>query len=391
MIPDWTKWAIATAVMLAAGAPLAGFGGGQAKNWNAVNRLRVEYDDNVNESETNEQDSFKILEQVDLSYNFNLDQTFLSLRYQPTFIWWSDRPGDDADLNHAFDGVFNHSFSRRVSLSLKDTFRYAENPDVIDRGSVIRESNNFIYNSALGALSYLINQTTRLEGAGRIVVLRYDEDEVARRNDYDLYVGGLTVYRALNPSTAALGEFRYESLGYDEDGRDSDTLYLGAGIERTFSPTFLGSLRAGYQGRDFDQAASGSQDTPYVDGSATFIPSASSRLTLGASFSQYEASISPYASTERTRVFASLAHDFTAKISGYLTGAYSQFSYDGQDTPSGDLPGGDEDFVQVGARASYKIDRRNFVEAGWQLTDSTSDLRNDFTRNRVSLGWVLKL
>lgn len=378
-------------VLLAIGLPYGAWAGPQAKNWQVVNRLRLEYDDNVNETETDEQDSFKIIEQVNLSYNFNLEQTFLSLRYEPSFTWWSDREDDSTDLHHSFDGVLNHSFSRRVSISLKNTFRFAERPEVVERGTVTRENNDFIYNAALAALSYLMNQSTRLEAAGRSVILRYDEDDVAERNDYDILVGGLTVYRTLQPTTALLGEFRYEQLEYEDDERNSDTLYAGLGLEHTFNPQFLGSLRAGYQGRDFDQTASGSNDTPYVDATATLIPTARTRLTFGGSFAQVEADIFPYASTERVRLFASLAHDFTAKITGYLTGAYSEFSYDGEDTPRGDLPDGDEDLIQFGARATYEVDRRNFLEAGWQLVDSSSDLRNDFTRNRVSIGWVLKL
>jgi hypothetical protein len=124
----------------------------------------------------------------------------------------------------------------------------------------------------------------------------------------------------------------------------------------------------------------------------TFLPTPATRLTAGLAYSQYEADVNPYASRERTRVFASLAQDFTAKITGYLTAAYTLSEYDGEeavsDTPVAD---GDEDLSQISARTTYELNRNNLLEASWQFVDLASDVRSDFARNRLSLGWVLKI
>jgi len=367
------------------------------RNFNVVNRLRVEYDDNIFETESNKVDSVKIIDGLDLSYNVSRPQTFLSLRYKPSFIYWDARE-DDTDWNHAADVVLNHAFTPRVSLSLKDTFRYTEQPTAITRGSVVRENDQFIFNSFNAALSYLFRPMTRAELAGRYVLLSYDDDAVAQRQDYDLYVGGLTIRHAYKPVTAFLGEFRYESLDYEADARDSETLYLGGGIEHSFSAIFLSSIRAGYQGREFDQAVKDKKESPYVDATLTYLPSPATRFTGGLSFSQYETDIFPYANQERTRVYLSLAKDVTAKIAGFLTGAYTNGDYDPSEAPQGDvvgsvlpIPGGSEETVLLSARLSYKINWNNFLELGYQYVDLNSDIRRDFSRNRVNLGWVWKL
>ena len=385
-IKGW--WLVGVAVVVAQ-AEFANAGENR-RNFHAVNRFRIEYDDNIAQTETNEDDSVKLIEQIDLIYNLNLDQTFLSLRYEPSFVYWSDRD-DDTDFHHAFDGSLSHAFNPRISLNLKDVFRFAERPELVERGSVVREENDYVYNSANATLSYLLRQGTRVEFSGRVVTLAYEEDFVANSQDYDIYVGGLTLRHTLRPNTVVFGEARYEDISYDEDARDSDTIYLGGGVEHTFNPSLLTSLRAGYQGRDFDQTERDSNDTPYVDASLTFLPSPATRISSGVSFSQYETDVSPFASQERTRVFVSIAHDLSARISAYLTGAYTNGDFDESETPTGGVQDGSEDIVLFSARATYKVNRANHLEVGYQLTDLDSDIRTDFTRNRVNLGWVLKL
>ena len=56
---------------------------------------------------------------------------------------------------------------------------------------------------------------------------------------------------------------------------------------------------------------------------------------------------------------------------------------------------GQEETLQVSARVTYQINRSNWLEAGWQYSDFTSDLeyndgakmREDFVENRVDVGW----
>ncbi len=123
------------------------------------------------------------------------------------------------------------------------------------------------------------------------------------------------------------------------------------------------------------------------------LPPPAPRLPSGVIFSQYESNISPSASQERTRLFASLAHDVTARVSGFLTGAYTLGKYDQEDVPeTTDVAAdGDEDTVQVSARATYQVNRLNHLELGYQFLDVSSDIRTEYSRNRVNVGWVLKI
>jgi len=370
--------------------------GAAYKNWHVSNRLRLEYDDNVFTTAEDRIQSWKIIEQIDLSYNLSMENTFLSFRWRPGVIFWENRPGDDTTFNNAFDLSYNHVFNPRWSVSLQDTFRFTQNPEQVDRGFTTRQKNDFIYNALLGAVSYLVTTKTRLELAGRWITLQYDEDEVAMFNDYDLYVGGLTLRHAWKPQTAFSADLRYEALEYQTSERDSDTISIGLGAEHTFNPGLLGSLSGGYQNRDFkgESVTQNDSSTPYVDLTLTYLPAPATRLSIGASYSLFESDIFPYSSTDRGRTFLSAGHDFTAKVSGFLTLSYTRNEYNGNEAAGSELveiQDGEEDWYQVSARMSYKLNRRHSLEINWQYTDVDSDVRDSFKRHRGGIGWVVKI
>ena len=87
----------------------------------------------------------------------------------------------------------------------------------------------------------------------------------------------------------------------------------------------------------------------------------------------------------------------TARISLYLTGSYidSQYKADQAVKTAYGVRDGSEDAVQVSARATYKVNRSNWLEAGWEFTDLSSGLKTDagasirdsYDENRVDVGW----
>jgi hypothetical protein len=219
--------------------------------------------------------------------------------------------------------------------------------------------------------------------------LRYDENDVAETEDYDINAGGLTLRHQVFKKTVLAAELRYEAIEYDYDieDRGSENQYFGGAIEQIFSPSLVGSLRAGYHEKQFNEDTIDDAEEPYFDASLTFLPSPRTRLSAGAGYSLFEADVFPFASQDRTLAFASIAHDLTAKISLYASGSYQLSEYDAEQSVVDGVQGGDEEVYQFGARTSYKIGRNNWLELGWQYLDLQSDVREEFDRNRVELGW----
>jgi hypothetical protein len=363
------------------------------RSYQIKNRLRVEYDDNIYETDQDKTDSFKIIEEIEFIAAISLDQTFISVRYRPTYVYWDEREPDDDDLHHDFDFTLSHNFSERVSLSLKDTLRIAENPQAIDRGTVVREEDDFTYNLADGVLSFVLRPQTRLEVGGRYTLLRYDDEDVSDRDDYDIYAGGLTLRHQLVPTTAILGEYRHEATEYvttDVEDRSAASDFIGLGVEQIFTPNLLGNLRGGYQNKSFEDDAIDDESQPYVDASITFLPSPRTRLTGGLGYSMFEADVADYANQNRTLAFLSLAHDLTARVSLFLGGSYGLSEYEADQAVTA-AEDGDEEVTQLSARASYKVNRNNWLEVGWIYLNLDSDLRENYDRNRFDLGWRVDL
>jgi hypothetical protein len=361
------------------------------------NRLRVGWDNNVYEEarEEDRDESYKIIEELELLLNMNMEQTFFGLRYRPTFLWWSDRDPDDTDFHHEVDLVLAHNFTPRVSLNAKNTLRIAELPELIDRGTVVRENDDYTYNLADAVLGYRFSEATRLELGGRYTILRYDNDEVAVTDDYDITAAGITLRHQLQPETALSADVRVERTEYvDLENRGSDSIFYGGGLEQIFSPNLVGSARAGAQIKSFEDSRIEDETNPYGDVSLTYLPSPKTRITLGAGYSMFEADVYPFASQDRLLSFLTFAHDLTARVQLFLATSYqlSEYSKD-QAIRDPNLSGidGDEEVFQASGRLSYMLNRRNYLELSVQYLDFSSDLREEFDRTRVEVGWRTQL
>ena len=357
------------------------------------NRLRAEWDDNIYQTENDKTSSFKLIEEVEFIVNFNLESTYVSLRYKPSFVWWEKRD-DHSDFNNDLDFVFNHSFSPRASMSLTDTLRRGEQPELVDGDLVIREDDDFYYNNADLSFGYLLTPETRVDLAGRNTLLRYSDSVTSENEDYMIWAGGLTLRQRVIPKTTGLGEVRYEHVSYDGLDRGSKSVYAALGVEQNFSPNLLGNLRGGYQRKMFNDDNLGNENAPYGDLSVTFLPSPATRLTGGAKYSLFEANVYPYASQKQAQMYLSLAYDVTAKIAWYLTGSYTRGDYDGEYEvlqPGEAAVDGKENIYQASTRVTYKLNRNNWLEGGYQFVDFDSDLRESYKRNRVDLGWKIQL
>ena len=371
------------------------------------NRLRLGYDDNVYQAGEatasdgstvthDATDSFRIIEELEALVNLNLQRTYLGLRYRPSFIWYSDREDDDTDFLHDVDLNFVQKITPALALSISDTLRASQLPELQDENYVVRAKDDNYYNSALATLSYNVRPETRLDLSGRYILLRYTED--ANENDnYYSAVGGLTLRQQLASRTTLMGDLRYQTVVYDEadefHNRDANSMFAGLGAEQTFNPKLLGSLRAGVEQRMYDNDAADDNTQPYGELSMTFLPTPATRITGAASYSIYESDVASYLSQNRTYLSLSFAHDFTTKLNFYLSGAYSLNQYEADYALETGAVDADENSFLVSARLAYRVNRVNWLEVGYQFIKLDSDLvnRESYDRNRFDIGWKIQL
>lgn len=366
-----------------------------AQNVQIKNRFRVGWDSNVYEEKEDKNDSFKIIEELELLLNMDMEQSFFGLRYRPTFLWWTDREPDDTDFHHELDLVLAHNFTPRLSINAKNSLRIAELPELIERGTVVRENDDYTYNLADAVLGYRVSEATRVEIGGRYTLLRYDNEDVAVTDDYDIYAAGVTLRHQLQKETALSADLRYETTEYtDTEERSSDSTFYGVGLEQIFTPNLVGSVRGGAQNKSFDKEDIEDETNPFGDVSLTFLPSPKTRITLGAGYSMFEADVYPFTSQDRLLSFLTLSHDLTARIQLFLAGSYQLSQYKGDQTlddPAYPKVDGDEEVLQASGRVSYMLNRRNYLELSLQYLDFSTDLREEFDRTRIEVGWRTQL
>lgn len=378
-----------------------------ATGFDAINRARVEYDDNIRESTADKEDSFKIIEELELMYNINTEATLLGLRYMPSFVWFENRDEDDTDFHHQFDASLQQSLSESLSFSLKDIFRRAELPELIEGTGVVRENNDYNYNSINAALDMDLSPSLTLKGEGRHIFLSYDDDAVADSSDYDQVVGGLSLISSLDARSILAGEATYDSTDYEDGVRSYASTQIGMSLERQLSVTSFLNVRGGYEFRTFDEDGIDDANSPYVSGGLAFNASPETKLNLGVGYYLAQTPTSAFASQEKTVFSVGVDQALSADLSLNVAASYALGAYDSDYATSAAGPDTDLDaedkVLRVGARLAYTVNPANTVEVGWQYVDYDTDLSGtevsageslglrDYERNRISLGWKTRL
>ena len=368
------------------------------------NNLRLGYDDNIylEPARTDPESSVRVIEELELLVNLNMERMYLGLRYLPSLLWYSNRDAEDPD-NKDYDFLndldlnFTYDFNPALSLSFNDTLRSSKLPQINDENYVVRRDDDNLYNSAIATLSYNLRPETRLDLSGRHILLDYADDNSALYGNYYSVVGGLTLRQQLASRTTLMGDLRYQTISYNkapaDHTRDANSVFAGLGAEQNFNPKLVGSLRAGMENRAYDAENYDDNTQPYGELSVTFLPSPATRITGAASYSIYESDVDAYLSQNRSYLSLSVAHDFTAKLSFYVSGAYSLSAYEADYSLDNAMGDADENAYMVSARLAYRINRINWLEAGWQYVQLDSDVlnRESYVRNRFDVGWKIQL
>ena len=364
------------------------------------NRVRVEHDDNIYQTSEDQQDSFKFIEELELIKNMQFDQSLISMRYSPSFVYWTDRE-DDNDLHHQVDALLKHQLNDRFGISASELYRYAELPEVIaviaDESTVVREKSDYSYNAlSLGGNAKFSELTTgNLDF--RWNSLAYDRSDVAGINDYNQYIYGGTLNREVGKRSTVGAELRFSDYVYEDEGRDAFGTQIGVVGDYSVTARSKFNGRVGYEFKEFDDANTDSAESPYLRGSYSFAPGPGTVAEVGASFSLTDAPVSPYANAESTTLYGRFAHDITPKVNLNLIGLYTVSSYDREETAATSelesIPEGEENVLRLSSKLSFRINTQHSVEANLQFTDLASDIRSDleYDRTRLSLGWRVQL
>jgi hypothetical protein len=394
----------------------------RSKWWSVSASLRGFYDDNYTTSPKNlKQSSYGVEVAPSVGINIPWERSYLGLNYTYSMRWYEDREDDPVDQTHQASLVLNHSFTETTKLNIKDTFVDSQEPEILEPGVVTAplrrsKSSNLRNNGDISMDIELSRQFSTSFGYEN-TLYDYSQDGAGSYSallDRMEHLGKADIRWHVRPDTIALLGYQFGEVNYkgkdslisgeplvagtntDPKIRDTQSHYIFAGADHSFTGQLRASARLGAQYTKYTDLPSGStQDdsslNPYADASLSYSYAEGSALTLGVRHAKNPTDIaylSPGIDTtttldqETTTVYGVVSHKITSQLTGSLIGQLQHSTFHG-----GAANDEVDDLYLIGVNLFYNINRFLGAEVGYNFDRLDSDLsQRSFSRNRVYIG-----
>jgi len=357
------------------------------------NTVRVGYDDNVYQQNNKEGSGF-ITDIINLTGEMTFSsRSDLMLYWQPELRYRFDADPKTITYQDLY-GRFNHAISQRVFLQVSDRFRYQEKDG--QAGQTKTTNQNYFENDLMGALDFTVNALSQIKLGGGYELRRWDDNRYGKTfgNDYDQFTADGSYLRELSPNkTTGLAGVNYVDHSYEgsRGGYNSTTIY--GGVDQNFSANVTGNARLGYSFSTMDGTVSSDTSAPYLQLGLGISPTARTSFTGSLGYSLYRSENSIYNAQDRFNLGLGVEHDLTGKLTLSSHVGYTLSLYNGDYARTLGFGDAQDDYYTFAVRASYQINRNNFVDAGYSLQYRTSDsvLLPEYDRNQFDLGWRVRL
>lgn len=354
----------------------------------------VEYDDNINTTETQKQEGIRSGFTASLAGAMPRAQTYVRMRYDFAGSYVSGRNQQGLEQSHVFDGLFSHEFSPRLKLDINDSLRRAVEPDLVNvssvQGTQLQRRGDFLFNAATAALSYDLTARWLATLRANTELWRYDDPLFALQNDRQVYSPAVEMTHTLSPRTFVGVGYRYTIVDYvnpgTNDARNSTAHELFLIFSHVFNPRVSFTANVGANLQEFGD---GTQDTsPSANLAINYRYSDRATASVGFRYGITTTEVGLFRSTDSATLFGTANYQFTPRLSASLSGQYSQATF-GNLQP-GIVVGGaipqNEDTYRASLSLSYQFPRYVNVGFGYTYEEVISDFPGrSFNRNRVTL------
>jgi hypothetical protein len=407
------------------------------KWWNIGATIRGFYDDNANTQPTgssNVVSTFGYDVSPTVGVSVGNQQTTFSARYTFDYLYYEKPLGNTVgphgvtesttkhDMVHSFTAALDHAFSERYSVHLSDSFVIGQQPDALRAGNPIqvfqRIPGNNIVNAAGITFDGALTPLLGFELGYNNGLYDYAADELSgplnrmeQEAHADLrwtvapqtvgilgYQFGDTIYTGtgpfanpfgLNSTTNALPP----SLS-NIDVRDtiSHTGYLG--VDHTFLPNLVGSVRGGISYYDYyNDPTDANGFGPYASLTLTYTYAPESSLNIGFQEGRIASSLVGITNfvhdTETSTLYGSVVHRIIPKLYGSVRGSFQNSAYHGGGSG---INGKSDRFYEADVDLTYRFCPNFSVNAGYSYNRLNSSLaadqvgNRDYDRNRFYIG-----
>jgi hypothetical protein len=403
------------------------------KPWNVSATLRGFYDDNINTAPngTNKVGSLGGQVSPGVGLDWRNDQTTIKANYTYTLRWYDKQPiGNTShyDQDHQFDGEFDHAFSERYQLGVKDSFVVGQEPDFLRTayaisepqrvsGSNIRNNGQINFDAQLTPVFGLelgyanayfdyADHGVRIDNSVFPNLVAPSLAGILNRMEHSIHVDGRF---QMMPETVAIVGYQYKEVDFTgneiiaapfiiptgylietSDARNSRAHYGYVGLDHNFNPDFSGSLRAGLSDTAYYNSPDNANDvSPYVMASLRYNYAVESYGEIGFSYDRNPTDlVSPDArgnltlGEESAVVYGNICHRIIPKLYGSLMAQFQNSTF-----TDGEFNGSSERMFLVGLDLKYSFNAYLSADVGYNYDWLKSDVpEENYDRNRVYFG-----
>jgi hypothetical protein len=325
-----------------------------------------------------------------------LENTIVSAGYTYGLRYYEDRPGRSYDQFHLADLQVDHTFNERYKVSIFDNFAVAQEPEQVGgspgapNSQLLRAEGNNLRNTAGFDFTAGISPLWSAVLGYRNSYYDYTAPQFSDFLNRMEHLPSLSLRYQLNPKTVTSLNYQFGANDYrTANERDSQSHYIFAGVDHSFTARLVGSIRLGAQFIEWENASGGQRadaTNPYADASLTYAYTEGSNVQVGVRHGRNATDLVGVLDQRSTLVYGSINHQITALLRASLVGQYQNAEFVGVSEGIG-ADGSSEDYMSLGVTLNHKINAYLSAEASYFFDRLTSkiDLR-DYNRNRVFVG-----
>lgn len=250
----------------------------------------------------------------------SLLRQFSDNRYQVYLMYSMDQESyaENAFYNgtyHNADAVFQLNFRGGLSMGIWDTFARGHDEDSAAIANVL---DQFDGNRLNAVISYAATDKLTM----RVAHTSFTVDYLAAANDYrdrtDSVVSAYLIYRFM-PKTSFFLEYEAASIDYGLSNQvDSTETRYGGGFKWDISKKSMGSIRAGYSLREYDDPAMTALDDAFYAMQMTHEMTGKSSARLIVEKGRRESTVIGYDYINSTSAKLILWNKMTEKLTGFI-------------------------------------------------------------------------
>ena len=358
--------------------------------------VREEYDDNINATSINKQSSLKEDITPSILFSYPMDDSTFDARYTFGFTYYNHSSSNQQyDQDHDVVLRYNHSFSDRFNIDLRDDGGYHVDPALLQSIGTVNRTGGY-YDNILTA--EFTAQWTPLFGTVSSYsnnLVDYENGDVGATQNSDENTFSQDFRFAFWPTVTFSSGLIYDNIDYFTTSRGYSNYTGNVGLDWQALPSVSLGFRIGGSITELNQGG-GTSTSPYASANANWQLGERSRLVFSYTHSVSPTDVSYAQATESDRFTANFLYNFTENITAHLESTVSQDGYSSQFTNeqggggANAIGGGqtfDETVAAFDTGVTYHYNQYLDFELGYifSLVNSPSALR-DYTRDQIYVG-----